>query len=564
MNKSFYRKIIYAIAIILLLFPILWLGAPSSRGGPGQADEPGGKLAQLRTEARLGQADLGAIDPASETIRLATLGMRGMAVTMLWTKANEYKKTEDWTAFQATLEQLARLQPYFIKVWQYQAWNLSYNVSVELDNVRDRFYYVKQGIEYLEQGIQYLRDNPSLLDDLGWFCGNKVGRADEHEQYRRLFKADDDLHPATRLDENRDNWLVSKVWYEQALSSVDDKKQPLGTKNPVTFFDSPARSQISYAEAIEDEGTFGLRAKEAWAEGDRLWRDYGNREMRSTQGFLVRLADQEKWEAREVELKKQLDALNPGLESKMKQEAIDSLTAEQRKMLDKMPSEPSGEEYKQYEAATEATNITPEKIAARISKDDPDKAPQARRLAGEIEAARQRANSISTDRDVANFDYWQNRCDLEQTPEALQARELAHAAHHAFAEADPAGAKKLYEQSFSQWAKALAQYPKLTPEGTMGGDVMDFIDNYNAVLQQLDISLADDDVAASFPLWTWLEANDQERKYAEAIDRQRVREGKKPKEPVAAPTDKGAKPLINPADAEVPRTLPATTPATNP
>ncbi len=275
MNKSFYRKVGYAAAIFLLLFPILWLGAPSSRGGPGKPDEPGGKLAQLRTEAKLGQADLGAIDPASETIRMATLGLRGMAVTMLWTKANEYKKTEDWTAFQATLDQLARLQPYFIKVWQYQAWNLSYNVSVELDNVRDRFYYVKQGIQYLKDGIVYLRDNPSLLDDLGWFCGNKVGRADEHEQYRRLFKADDDLHPEGRLAEDRDNWLVSKDWYKQAISAVDDKKQPLGTKNPTTFFDSPARSQMSYAEAIEEEGVFRDRAREAWKEGAELWKGYG-------------------------------------------------------------------------------------------------------------------------------------------------------------------------------------------------------------------------------------------------------------------------------------------------
>ena len=137
-------------------FPMAWLAMRRRRGD----DDRAASWRKLRTEARLGQADLGAIDPASETIRMATLGLRGIAVTMLWNKANEYKKTEDWTAFQATLEQLARLQPYFVKVWQYQAWNLSYNVSVELDNVRDRFYYVKQGIEYLQDGIDYLRDNP--------------------------------------------------------------------------------------------------------------------------------------------------------------------------------------------------------------------------------------------------------------------------------------------------------------------------------------------------------------------------------------------------------------------
>src|SRR5262249_53957914 len=109
-NTSFYRKIAYGVALVVLAPLLALLGAPATR------DEAGGKLAVMRRDHRLGQADLGAIDPASETIRLATLGLRGVAVSMLWTKANEAKKTEDWTTFQSTLEQLARLQPYFIKV----------------------------------------------------------------------------------------------------------------------------------------------------------------------------------------------------------------------------------------------------------------------------------------------------------------------------------------------------------------------------------------------------------------------------------------------------------------
>jgi hypothetical protein len=555
MNKNFYRKVAYLVAAVVLLFPIMMLGSPST------LTEPGGKLAQLRSEAKLGQADLGRIDPASETIRLATLGMRGMAVTMLWNKANHYKKTEDWTAFQATLEQLARLQPYFIKVWQYQAWNLTYNVSVELDAVRDRFYYVKQGIRYLEEGIEYLRDNPTLLDDLGWFCGNKVGRADEHVQYRRLFKLDDDLHPEGRLSEERDNWLVSKEWYEQAVSAIDDKKQPLGTKNPVTFFDSPARSQISYAEAIEEEGTFGPRAKAAWTEGDRLWRDYGKRRIQSTKGFFIALADLERERDDEAKAVAELNSLSPGLEEKLKEEGLASMTKEQRALYERMPHEPTPEEQKLFDEAQELVYITPAKVAARIAKDDPSQAQRARRLAGEIAAARERINSIESDREVANYDYWEQRCVLEQLPETLQARELAHDAKHAFTEADPSGAMKLYERSFDQWAKALAQVPKLTPDSTMGGDIMDFIDDYNKVLEQLDLSLTDKELADRFPLWAWLEANDQERKFADAIERRRERAGLAPLYPseVPKPEAEGGSepaPLIDPADALTP-TAPA-------
>ena len=85
-NSSFQRKIIYVVLLAILLFPISQLGSPSTR------EDDGGKLAELRKQYELGQSDLGEIDPASETIRMATLGLRGIAVSMLWSKANEYKK----------------------------------------------------------------------------------------------------------------------------------------------------------------------------------------------------------------------------------------------------------------------------------------------------------------------------------------------------------------------------------------------------------------------------------------------------------------------------------------
>jgi hypothetical protein len=541
MNPSgtLFRKVAYLTALVVLAIPIVWLGAPSTR------DDTGGKLAQLRTDARLGQADIGAIDPASETIRLATLGLRGIAVTMLWSKANEFKKTEDWTTFQSTLEQLARLQPYFIKVWQHQAWNLTYNVSVELDNVRDRFYYVKQGIQYLQEGIGYNRDNPTLLDDLGWFTGNKVGRADEHELYRKMYKLDDDLNPQDIDPALRDNWLASKRWYDQAIAAIDVKGQPLGTKNPVTFFDSSARSQMSYGEAIETEGIFGEQAKRAWREGARLWREYGTREMPSTDGDMIRLVDKDKWDGEVKKLRGELDALSPGLEAKMKEEALASLTPEQRKIYEQPPANPTPEESKRQTEVADATNITVDKLAARIAKDHPDQAAQARRIATRIHEAERRVRSIESSLDVANFDYWRIRGDLEQTPEALEGHRLAHEANRTFQEADPEGAKELYERSFDAWAKALEQFPELPADSSTSSDLMDVIEQYVKVLDTMELSLSDPEVDDRFALWNIVEANDQQRKFAEVIDAHKARASGKP----ATPTAPAANTLINPADA---------------
>jgi hypothetical protein len=541
-NNSFFRKMVYLCCLLMVAVPIVWLGRPSSPG------DQGGKLAQERSEARLGQADLGAIDPASETIRLATLGLRGIAVTMLWNAANNYKKTEDWTAFQSTLEQLARLQPYFVKVWQYQAWNLSYNVSVELDNVRDRFYYVKQGIEYLMEGIGYNRDHPRLLDDLGWFTGNKVGRADEHEIYRKLYKLDEDLNPNDD-PALRDNWLASKHWYEQAVASVDEKGQSLSTMNPTTFYDSPARSQISYAEAIEEEGIFGETAKRAWRDGGRLWKEYGEREMPSTDDFKIRLVDENKWKLEAARLRNELDALDPGIEAKMKEEAQDKLTENQRRVWESLPLTPTADEQKWHQEAMAIMDVTVPKIAARIAKDQPENAAKAQSLASRIDDANRRANLISSNRDVANYEYWRIRCNLEQTAESLKAREFAHQAERLFAEGDPEGAKELYEQCFVEWGKALDQFPEMPRDSTTGGDLMEFIEDYARVLEQLDLSLENEEVADRFALWELLEINDQQRKFAAAIEAYKARKAGLPVPKRSESSSDESKSLINPAEA---------------
>ncbi|HEX6961574.1 MAG TPA: hypothetical protein VF175_06885 [Lacipirellula sp.] len=538
-NTPLFRKIAYLSAFVILAIPAVWLGAPSTR------DNEGGRLAQIRSDARLGQADLGAIDPASEAIRLATLGLRGIAVTMLWSKANDYKKTEDWTNFQATLDQLARLQPYFIEVWKYQAWNLSYNVSVEVDNVRDRFYYVKQGIDYLKEGIEFNRDHPTLLDDLGWFCGNKVGRADEHTIYRQLFKQDEDLRypgePSTT-----DNWLVSKLWYQDAIESIDSGQYPMGTKNPTTFYDSPARSQISYAEAIETEGVFGTRAKTAWERGGELWEAYGTRQMPSTAEFLIALEDLDLWRQKAAEASEELNALSPGLAEKMRQAAIDSFSDEQRRVWEAPPANPTPEESQLQMEVNDLTNITPDKIAKRIAHDQPEKAAEAQRLAKAVNDANERARLIDTNRGVANYAYWKIRCDLEQTPEALEARELAHDAKRQFErEGNFVAGRELYERSFDAWAAALEQFPELDPTSTTHSDLMDVIDEYVTLLKTLELSLADEEVADQFPLWDVVKANDNSGQYADAIA---AYEARKSGRPAPMPESAGES-LINPADA---------------
>ena len=136
-NKTFQRKVIYFVLIALLLLPLYYLSQPTTRNAEGDIVE-GGLLSRMRTEHKLSQAQLGQIDPTSESVKLATLGLRGLAANLLWDRANYYKKVEDWDNLSATLKQMIKLQPNYVSVWKFQAWNLSYNVSVEFERLLSR------------------------------------------------------------------------------------------------------------------------------------------------------------------------------------------------------------------------------------------------------------------------------------------------------------------------------------------------------------------------------------------------------------------------------------------
>ena len=516
---SFYRKITYLVLIAVLLIPISQLGAPST------LEDSGGKLAQLRIDHNLGQSNLGEIDPASETMRLATLGLRGIAVSLLWNKAIEYKKKEDWTSFRSTLQQLAKLQPYFISFWRYQAWNLSYNVSVELDDVRDRYYYVRRGIEFLKDGTRYLRDSPYLLSELGWFIGNKIGTADEKREYRRLFKADDDYHPADRPPEKRDNWLVSRTWYEESISAVDDRQRSLGKKNPVLFYSDPGRSQINYGDSIEREGTFGEKAKNAWATASMLWQQFGNKEFRASTGIKIRLSNYDRLVEEGERLRGELEGLADNPRKDLAEKLRSELSEEERVLADKEAKDLTEDEREAYYDVTKKIRIDDQKLADFIAEEYPEMKKQARKLANAIALNRSKEFLTRNNSDVANYAYWKIRCNVEQSSEALRARALAFSANKAFREdADLLEARKMFEESFDLWAQVFKNFPDLGLDSPSASDIMDEVKNYALVLEQLDKSMLDKDVQQSFPLWDLVELNDTGNEFREYVDSYRGRQ----------------------------------------
>lgn len=279
------RKLVYGLGILALMVVVILLGKPSE-GDAGT----GGVVSDLREKYSLGEATLGNVDPASSTMNLVLLGFRGIAASILWSEAEQYRVTKNWSKLSQTAESIILLQPHFKKVWEYQAWNLGFNVSAECDAVEDRYYWVKQGAKYLQRGTDRNKQFPELFFECGRFFGQKIGSADEKEQYRKFFvadpdtgrwqgKGDGDVNP-----DNKDNYLVARDWYLKANESVEGTDIEQHKMDLPLFMSYPYHSLMDYARAREEDGHFDADAKSAWANALREWTDVFGRKVFAAAG----------------------------------------------------------------------------------------------------------------------------------------------------------------------------------------------------------------------------------------------------------------------------------------
>jgi hypothetical protein len=488
-HSSFVRKIIYLVAIAVLLMPLFWLSQPATSAVKGEQGSPGGVLSQLREKYKLSESQIGQIDPASVSMKLATLGMRGIAANILWTKAYDYKMKKEWTKLMATLHQITKIQPHFINIWSSSvAWNVSYNVSVEFDDYRQRYRWVMKGIDFLKEGIQYNQNQPRLLWDMGWTISEKIGKADESKEFRKLFKADDDFH-GSRPTALRDNWLVGKEWFDRAVKMVDSGASMLG-KGPLIFRSSGPMCQMSYATYLEKDGTFGEVAKRAWIDAGEDWKRYGNEEIPTSwvndttqEPIVIRLNDEEMREKTAKEQAAKLDAIEPGLRKKMVEERRAALSPAQREALDTPPEKRTGKQYELAMQAEQSLTVSHNEVARRIKGPKHD---EAIKLAKDAVDNEQMATYIRRYREIVNFVYWRLRAKIEQTNDMIDARRLIHQGDRAYGEGDMLAARDSYQKGLAGWRKVLDKEPALIPDSTAGDDLYDVIKRYRRILAQLD------------------------------------------------------------------------------
>ncbi|MBA63483.1 MAG: hypothetical protein CMJ76_14090 [Planctomycetaceae bacterium] len=492
LETSFKRKVTYITGIVLLLFPLFYLGQPATSDPDGGR---GGKLAQLRAENYLAQSNLGEIDPVSSTMQLATFGLRPIAVIVLWEKATRFQKMEDYDNVTATVNQISKLQPNFVSIWKFQAHNLAYNISVDFDNYRHRYQWVRRGIDFLMEGTQYNSQDAKLVQEVGAYTGSKIGGSDEKRQFRRLFAEDDPFHQRMEnyglemdsqlvagVDGKPDNWKVANRWYQKSEDVA--KFSDGGIRGSwLMFYERKPQALIYYAISLEDEGYLDTNAQQAFATAYAGLEELGSLDIFSQfTGTTIRLNQGPELQRKLDGMRIEMNKLAPGVRQAQRDKRFSELPKPQQEAINLAPELRTEYHQRMVQESTEALFVSETDVANAVPEDVKE---QALELAAEAEALAVRADAVYYMRSMINYDYWLKRCEMEQLDLAINARKTTANADELFVAARLQPAREQYEKAWTMWTEIFNKYPSMITRDT-GQNLMPSIGNYVELLSQFD------------------------------------------------------------------------------
>ena len=169
---------------------------------------------------------------------VATGAFRGLVVDVLWMRADKLKDEGQFFDARQLAEWITILQPRFASVWEFQAWNMAYNISVAIpaNQPDQRWRWVRNGYELLrDEAIdKYKIKNITLYRELARIFQHKIG------------DVSDDAHKYYKLQ------LAMSM--EPLLSSEDNQ---LGSQDN-RYFEALAEAPVSLQEIVTDPNVASL------------------------------------------------------------------------------------------------------------------------------------------------------------------------------------------------------------------------------------------------------------------------------------------------------------------
>jgi hypothetical protein len=113
---------------------------------------------------------------------------RSIAIDVLWIRAMDLQNDKKFFELAQLYDLICQFEPHFYEIWIYSAWNMAYNISVELPNAEERWSWIQKGIALLrDQAIPLNPREAELYKELSWIYLHKIGDNldNKHRYYKR-------------------------------------------------------------------------------------------------------------------------------------------------------------------------------------------------------------------------------------------------------------------------------------------------------------------------------------------------------------------------------------------
>jgi hypothetical protein len=202
--------------------------------------------------AQLGLTRAAPLENAPPLLAFTTValgGFRGLISNYLWIRANDLQQDDKFFEAAQLADWITDLEPHFAQVWIFEAWNMTYNISIKFKDFPERWQWVQRGIKLLrDDGLRYNPNEISIYQWLAWFFQHKIGQnLDDANEYYKQQWAEDMMpffgpngtnftaliHPQT--PEEKTNALVFREKYKMDpafVKKVDDEWGPLDWRLP--------------------------------------------------------------------------------------------------------------------------------------------------------------------------------------------------------------------------------------------------------------------------------------------------------------------------------------------
>jgi FKBP-type peptidyl-prolyl cis-trans isomerase len=189
--------------------------------------------------------------PALAFTSMALGGFSGIIANALWIRSSDLQESGKYFELIQLADWITKLQPRFAPVWDFQAWNLAYNVSVKFPKAEERWKWINEGISLIrDQGLKYNPRDPQLFHRLAYLYQHKIGdRTDTFNiRYKRFFIDEmEELfggptinwaalsHPLSEEETERVRRLKEDYKLDpEVMKKVDDLYGPLEWRAPET------------------------------------------------------------------------------------------------------------------------------------------------------------------------------------------------------------------------------------------------------------------------------------------------------------------------------------------